>query len=683
LLLAAGLGIILTLPARAADPYADNPFPVPYRQAPADPELRWAGFQSRVGTYLPTDPYHFSRVDVTNRAEMLDVYWSDSMVGATVPKNWNGSFTTLDPGKTTQAWRNAVLRELNLQRYFYFGANATYVPEDLTWNTRLQAAAFVTAYNGYYKHVLTLADMPPGFQYADLAADGALNNIGGDYTSYDVVNGFISDYGNPVPDHRISMMDALATVAGIGSVGANDQNANRHLGAADVLRVADMDITYYKYGIGGYAAFDGSKVPLPPQGDPFVKYQVWPYNGFVPIDAINGSPTPFSVDLFAAGMQLDASDMRVTVKKNGVPVPVSQIQAFWWTSWRQGISFVVDHGNLLSAVFNGLGNQDVVFDVTVENVRYSRTAVQDLPTGMGSIAYLALADPSAFQNHTIQWTFTVFDPEGVKPASYSSKSEITALSTRATVSSGDNVLIAGFIVDGNGSSEPLRVAIRAQGPSLKQYGLQHTATNPRLDLYQSSDGRNLGGNDDWKQGANWRLVQSFNLNPSDDHDPVVVATLAPGLYTAQVSDGGGANGIGIAEIFAIDSQSADRLSAVSTRGLVGTGEASMIAGFITQQATTLVIRTQGPSLARYGVTGVVSGTKLTLYRQSDGAVLKVNTGWNAPGNERLKTDLASYAPLDAREAALVVTLPAGAYTAIVESADGTPGVGIVEVYRVN
>jgi len=87
-----------------------------------------------------------------------------------------------------------------------------------------------------------------------------------------------------------------------------------------------MDITYYKYGIGGYAAFDGSKVPLPPQGDPFVKYQVWPYNGFVPIDAINGSPTPFSVDFFAAGMQLDASDMRVTVKKNGVPVPSPQFK---------------------------------------------------------------------------------------------------------------------------------------------------------------------------------------------------------------------------------------------------------------------------------------------------------------------------------------------------------------------
>jgi len=98
-------------------------------------------------------------------------------------------------------------------------SHATYVPEDLTWNTRLQAAAFVTAYN-----VLQARPHPrrhaSGFQYADLAADGRTQQHWRDYTSYDVVNGFISDYGNPVPDHRISMMDALATVAGIGSVGA-------------------------------------------------------------------------------------------------------------------------------------------------------------------------------------------------------------------------------------------------------------------------------------------------------------------------------------------------------------------------------------------------------------------------------------------------------------------------------
>jgi hypothetical protein len=157
------------------------------------------------------------------------------------------------------------------------------------------------------------------------------------------------------------------------------------------------------------------------------------------------------------------------------------------------------------------------------------------------------------------------------------------------------------------------------------------------------------------------------------------------MYTAVVSDSGAANGIGLAEIYALDAQSASRLTSVSTRGLVGTGEGQMIAGFILQKDSTLFIRTQGPSLAAYGVAGTVAGTKLTLYRQSDSAVLKINTGWNAPGNERLQPggDLASFAPRDAREAALVVTLPAGAYTATVESADGKPGVGIVEVYRIN
>jgi hypothetical protein len=97
---------------RAADPYADNPFPVPYRTAPSDSTLRWAGFQSRVGTYLPTDPYHFWRFDPSNRAETQDVYWREEMMAETVPLGWNGSFTTLEPGKTTQAWRNAVLREV-------------------------------------------------------------------------------------------------------------------------------------------------------------------------------------------------------------------------------------------------------------------------------------------------------------------------------------------------------------------------------------------------------------------------------------------------------------------------------------------------------------------------------------------------------------------------------------------
>jgi len=88
-LLAAGLGVALTLSAWAADPFADNPFPVPYKQTPADPATRWAGFQSRVGTFLPTDPYHFWRFDPTNRAEVQDAPLG-SETGSDVPLGTGG-----------------------------------------------------------------------------------------------------------------------------------------------------------------------------------------------------------------------------------------------------------------------------------------------------------------------------------------------------------------------------------------------------------------------------------------------------------------------------------------------------------------------------------------------------------------------------------------------------------------
>jgi hypothetical protein len=676
--------------SQAVDPYADNPFPVAYRTAPIDPVQRWAGYQSRVGTYLPTDPYHFWRFDITNRAEVQDVYWREEMVGATVPKDWNGSYTTLEPGKTTQAWRNACLREVNLHRYMNSGGLANYVAEDLTWNGRMQAAAFIMGWNGYYSHTVPDSMIPAGFKYTVEARAGAMNSLGAAGDAYDLT-GYISDIGNPFPGHRIAMFDPAATVAATGDVGANGVFLNTPFGAANALRTSNTDVD----------ATNSANMPPPPQGDPFKKYQVYPYSGFNAIDVLAADVIPFSIDLFSAGLRLDTSAIKITVKINGVALPDSKIHlqpAGYANSFRQVLSFTVDHGFLgtSNADHGYVLENDVSFEVTVENLRFrTDLATPDQATYAQGLAiflqtgvepdyqklYTAKADPSAFQNHTIAWSFTVYDPFYVKPASYQPKCPLTSLSTRASVGQGDNVLISGFIVDStNGSHEPLRVAVRAQGPSLKQYGLQNTATNPKISIYQTG-GPTLGGNDDWQQGANWRLVQSFGLNPQDSKEPVAVATLAPGAYTAVVSDPTG--GVGIAEVFAIDSQSASRLSGVSTRGIVGTGEAVMIAGLQLQTTTALVIRTQGPSLAQYGVSGVVSGTKLTLVRQSDGAVLNVNTGWNAAGNERLKTDLAYLAPADNREAALVVTLPPGAYTALVESTSGQPGVGIVEAFQVN
>jgi hypothetical protein len=677
-LLAAGLGIILTLPARATDPYADNPFPVPYKQAPADPALRWAGFQSRVGSYLPTDPYHFWRFDVTNRAEMQDVYWREEMVAETVPLGWNGSFTTLEPGKTTQAWRNAVLREVNLQRYAY-GNGSNYVVETPSYNPILQAAAFVGAWREDITHNLTVAMMPPGFAYTDQAITGAYNNnlglgfmLAGDSTMEFLNEGT----GNPDAGHRAILTYPASDIAGTGDVPRkNGDSPTESFATAMNVNVAVPNYT----------------PPPLPVGDPFAQYLTWPRkDAYISLDLFNAISTPLSLDVYAGGLTFDASNVKISVTINGVPLVADNnfhqgpynITASGAGGGRQWLTFLIDH--MLAQNFtydNGIGGvvltNDYVFEVTVENLRMSRTF------SFLSPAQLTQIDPRAYQNHTLTWSFTVYDPLIVKSASYTNHSNTTGLSTRAAIGSGNNVLIAGVMVSG---TDPLKVAFRAQGPSLAQAGIQHPATNPKIDIYQSITGGStlLGSNNGWKNGVNWRLVQSYALAPANDLESVAVATLAPGLYTAVVSDTG-AGGVGIVEAYAIDSQSASQLTAVSTRGILGTGENVMIAGIITQQTQTLIVRTQGPALAALGVADTVYSTRLSIYRQSDGKLLYQNSGWDAPGNERFHTDLVSWVAglSPTREAALVLTLPVGAYTAVVETPNGTPGVGLVEIYQIN
>ena len=640
--------------------FADNPFPVPYQQA-------------------PTDPYHFWRFDPTNRAEVQDAYWREEMVAATVPLGWNGSFATLEPGKTTQAWRNAVLREVNLHRYMY-GNGSNFLVEDPSYNPTLQAGAFIGAWREALTHTLTAAMMPAGFAYTNQAITCAANNslglaFGGMMATDSTWLFMAEGTGNPDAGHRLVFLNPHVTITGTG----------------DTPRKTGADPTSSFSTALHFASPSTLDQPLP-VGDPFATYLTWPRkNSFTTLELMGYTQALISLDVYAGGLTLDASDVQVTVTINGQQVITNaangqhapyNITTKDAGSARQWLIFGVDH--MLSSNYTNVPGisglvlaNDYVFEVTVTNLRMSRTFSFLTPAQMAQI------DPRAFQNHTLKWSFTVFDPLIVKPASYTSNSSIAGLSTRAAIGSGDNVLIAGVIVSG---TDPLKVAFRAQGPSLAQAGIQHPATNPKLDIYQSITGGStlLGSNNGWKNGVNWRLVQSYSLNPTSDLESVAVATLAPGLYTAVVSDTG-AGGVGIVEAYAIDPQSSSQLTAVSTRGVVGTGENVMIAGIITQQQQTVVVRTQGPALAALGVAGTVYSTRLSIYRQSDGKLLYQNSGWDAPGNERFHSDLASWVAglSPTREAALVLTLPAGAYTAIVETPNGAPGVGIVEIYQVN
>ena len=672
----------------ATDPrYAINPFHVTQRTAPSDPAVRWAGYKSRVGTYLPTDQYHWWRFDVTNRAEVQDAFWNVTSAADTRALCWTGAFPDT-PGDVTQAWRDAFMRCLNLQRYYYMRDAATYIQEDDDPYNRVgcQAAALIEAQRTF-THLLSDADMPAGFQYSDQAKFFARYSSIGTVRYPSDISSFIDDDGNASPGHRFAALNPGVDIFAFGRVGIIRYDGQRP--SPTLVYYSDDTTTTYRSG-PNFSAPLPSTCPPPPQFDPFDYVKTWPYRGYVTMDDNYGGPLPFSIEMPAAGLILDPSGATVTVTCNGVPVNVTITGASFQTSWREHFEFDVAQPFFNTEDMAKAGHvpyQDTTVTVTITGLRFSTTRAYT-PTGKASdvAPYIAASNPKAFQPHTISWTFKVFDPVHVQSVALPTpKTEITNLSTRASIGSGDNVMIAGFVVTGN---EPLRVAIRAQGPSLAQYGIQKPAINPRVEVYQLGvTNTALGENDDWKIGPNWRLVQSYGLNPSDDRDSVAVATLMPGSYSAIVSDPTNPNvGVGIVEVFALDAQSQSRLVNVSTRAYIGTGENVLIGGFILQQRTTVLVRTQGPSLTRYGLSGVVAGTKLTLYRQSDHAILATNNGWNtvgSAGNGRLLTDLAGYAPVDANEAAQLITLEPGGYSALVESADGKPGVGIVEVFNVN
>ena len=130
---------------------------------------------------------------------------------------------------------------------------------------------------------------------------------------------------------------------------------------------------------------------------------------------------------------------------------------------------------------------------------------------------------------------------------------------------------------------------------------------------------------------------------------------------------------------------------VATRAYVGTGEQVLIGGFVVEgpQPKALLIRAAGPSLANFGVAGALADPLLRIF--AAGALTAENDNWNSPvgdGRAAAANEVAGVAsrvrafpfPAGSGDAALLITLPAGAYTAVVEGVHGTTGIGLIEAY---
>jgi arylsulfate sulfotransferase len=274
---------------------------------------------------------------------------------------------------------------------------------------------------------------------------------------------------------------------------------------------------------------------------------------------------------------------------------------------------------------------------------------------------------TAYNSIPVHWESTKFPTVGPQALN---------LSTRGLVSGGDNVLIGGFIVSG---IEPKTMVLRALGPSLSGYGVSNVLPDPVLSVYDAS-GSLVGYNDNWQSDLNHSVTEANGLAPANPLESALVRTLNPGAYTVVVTGVNAASGVGLVEVYDITPLATTKFVNMSTRGFAGTEDEVLISGFIIGDvdSATVVVRALGPSLASYGVSGVLSDPILTIV-DSAGSVIASNNNWQDNINF-VDVQKNGLAPPNASESALVLHLPAGAYTAIVSGADGGTGVALAEVY---
>jgi hypothetical protein len=255
---------------------------------------------------------------------------------------------------------------------------------------------------------------------------------------------------------------------------------------------------------------------------------------------------------------------------------------------------------------------------------------------------------------------------------YQGSVTLANISTRASVQTGDNVLIAGFIING---TQNKRVLLRAIGPSLP---LSDRLMNPVLELHDNT-GALIASNDDWGNASNRQEIINTGAPPTNALESAILGPLAPGSYTAIVRGVSNTTGVAVVEGYDLDRTTNSKFANISTRGLVQTGHDVMIGGFILlgDSSQKVIVRAIGPSLP---LAGRLADPTLELY-DGQGTVIASNDNWRT--TQQAEIIATSIPPANDFESAIVRTLAPAPYTTIVRGVDGTIGLALVEIYALN
>jgi len=241
--------------------------------------------------------------------------------------------------------------------------------------------------------------------------------------------------------------------------------------------------------------------------------------------------------------------------------------------------------------------------------------------------------------------------------------------------------------------------VRSSGPALVPFNVSNVLADPKLQLFGSAPGSapiatNAGWKGDATISAAATAVGAFTWTSGASGDSALVDSLSQGAYTAETLGASGDTGVALAEVY--DATPAGTLTAlsprltnISARVSVGTGGGVLIAGFVVGGTTseTVLIRASGPALVPFNVSGTLADPQLQLFGGAPGsAPIATNSGWAGDTQVAAVASAVgafSWSDPASKDSALLVTLPPGAYTAVVSGASGDTGVALVEVYEVH
>jgi hypothetical protein len=312
----------------------------------------------------------------------------------------------------------------------------------------------------------------------------------------------------------------------------------------------------------------------------------------------------------------------------------------------------------------------------------------DLPGATQSSVTLTAAQVAAGGSVTAVVTNLAGNATSVPVTVTAQGCRLVNLSSLAQIGTGGQALAAGFYTAGGGSKQ---ILFRGIGPTLAEFSVPGVISDPELTIFNGSSAR-VAVNNAWGGSATlsqaFAQVGAFAL-PAGSLDDAALLTLVSGGYTAQVQSASGESGEGMIEIYDADpTMTPTRLVNISTRAVTGASAVPLTAGFSISgpagQMETVLIRGVGPSLAGFNVANFLTQPVLNVY-DSGGTVIATNSGWGNSSQLSAafqQTGAFALQPNSA-DAAVLLTLAPGTYTAQVTSADRSSGVALVEVYEAN